>query len=234
MIRMERLNEVAQGLEAALCAEVGGTVVTKEDSTLHRVIATSFDGVITGMDKIRELSGYLSFSVPDTGLPDGNQYLSDFATTIGTEIAMPREWRKPESAASRLIILPHEAVHVRQHRMGVDAGWWPNKVSHSVLYLCSVATDDAAEYLGKVEADAYATSECVSVWLGRQIRPIDHIVSSLRKHYALSMVGQQTAEGVLLSHYSTIADGGVPNLSVCRFTMNWLNTNAPDLRGQLG
>ena len=42
MIAHERLQEVADGLQAAIEKEFGCTFVVKEEQTLHRVIADAF------------------------------------------------------------------------------------------------------------------------------------------------------------------------------------------------
>jgi len=234
VIPAARLEEVAAQLEAALCAELGATVVTKRESFGHRGIAFAFDAVAAGASKLFELATLVSINPPLFGLPSGAQYLDDYATTIATEIALPAAWRAPAGAVTRLIVEPHEGVHVEQHKRGVEAGWWPRKVGHSVLYLCSIATDDAAEYLGHVEADAYATTECVRAWLtGGPRRPIAEIVDSRRRHYALRPAGAAVAEATLRSHYATMDDGGVPPVTVCRWTIAWLDEHAPDLRGQV-
>lgn len=232
MIAVERLTEVADALEAALCKEFGAKVITKEDSGLHRTIALAFDAAEMGRAKAAELASFISLDLPALGLPSGASYLSDFGTTIGEDVALPLSWRMTDPAR-RLIVLPHEVTHVTQHQRGVDAGWWPRKVSHSALYLCSVATDDAAEYLGKVEGDAYAVSADVERWLTRKRRPIESVVDSLRRQYALRPAGAAAAAAVLTSHYATQDDGGVSNVTVGRFTIGWLDAHAADLRGNV-
>nr|MBK7066872.1 hypothetical protein [Deltaproteobacteria bacterium] len=161
MIAHERLQEVADGLQAAIEKEFGCTFVVKEEQTLHRVIADAFDVVGDGVDKVRELASYLSLDVPKIGLPTGAAYLSEFGTTIGSRIALPRIWYTPEKALTRILVGPHEGGHVGQDKAGVDAGWWPRSTTHTALYLCSIATKDAAEYLGKIESDQYATTEAL-------------------------------------------------------------------------
>lgn len=227
----ERLNDVATQLEAALCAHFDAEVITKEDSGLHQNIAAAFDAAEGARDKVAELASFISFDVPKLGLPTGAEYLSSYGTTIGGTVALPRSWRAPDHAITRLIVLPHEVGHVDQHQRGVDAGWWPKAVSHSVLYLCSVATDDAAEYLGHVEADQYGTSEAVSRWLGAAPRPLAGIVDELRRHYAIRPAGADVAEATLRSHYATMEDGGMPNVRSARFTLDWLEAHAADLKG---
>lgn len=236
MIAQERLVEVADGLEAYLCKELGAEVVDKDTSPTHQLAARAFDAARTGHGAVRELASLISLDVPKLGLPTGAEYLENFATTIGTTIALPRSTRTPEKALTRILLLPHEGTHVDQHNRGVNAGWWPKAVSHSVLYAASIAASiaggDGAEYLGHVEADAYAVTEAIRGWLGGGRRSIADIVDSLRRHYALVGVGVDVAENNLLSHYATMDDGGIPNVRVCRLSIDWLETHAPDLKGK--
>ncbi len=231
MIAPERIAGVAEGLEAYLCAELDASVVDKDTSPIHQGAARAFDAARTAHGAVRELASLLSLDVPELGLPTGDEYLTRFATTIGRTIALPRAMRTPEEALTRILLLPHEAVHVDQHARGVDAGWWPKVTSHSVLYLASIAGGDGAEYLGHVEADAYATTEAVRVWLGGGRRAIADVTASLRRHYALAGVGVNVAENTLLSHFATMDDGGIPNVRVCRMSIEWLETHAADLKG---
>lgn len=234
MIPADRLAQVTSQLEAALCDRFNATIVTKEAAALHLAVAEALDVATSVVDKVGELASFVSLDPPKLGLPTGAEYLNDFGTTIASTVALPRRWRTEASyVVTRLLVVPHEIVHVTQHQRGVDAGWWPDAVGHSVLYLCSVATDDAAEYLGKVEADAYATTEAVRGWLSGKRRPLAEIVDSLRRHYALRPAGAVVAEADLRTHYATLDDGGVPNVTVCRWTLAWLEANAADLKGQV-
>lgn len=229
-ISEERLVEVVQGLTEALNQVCPATVVDKEDSALHKAIGGAFTLARGTAEDIKSLAAHLSIDVPELGLPTGEQYMSNFATTIGTEIAIPRAW----NSVQRLVTLPHEWTHVFQHVRGVDAGWWPRSVSHSVLYLASFTTADAAEYLGHVEGDAYAVTECVRHFLsGGKLRPIGEVSNSLRKHYALMREGVIVAEQTLLSHYRTMEDGGIPNVTAARIAMDYLTEEAGDLQGQV-
>lgn len=233
MIAPERIDEVAAGLEEYLCAELGAEVIDKDTSTLHQLAADAFDAARTGANAVRELGSLLSIDVPKVGLPTGREYLENFATTIGRTMAVPKQWRGPGTGALRIKLVPHESIHVDQHIRGVNAGWWPNSVSHSVLYLASITGGDAAEYLGHVEADAYATTEALRVWLGGERRAIGDITDSLRRHYALAGVGVIVASATLLSHYRTMDTGGIPNVTYCRKSIDWLEDNAPDLKGRV-
>lgn len=233
MIPAARLVEVADALERDLCAHLGCTVVAKDDSALHRAIAAAFDGVDLGEAKLRELATFVHFDPPRLALPTGEEYLTEFTTTIGDTIAVPRAWRDPARVVERLITPIHEGVHVEQHQDGVNAGWWPKAVSHSVLYLASAATDDASEYLGKVEADAYAVGEYVARWLGLPPRATEDVIGSLTHSYAIRPAGAVTASLVLRSHYATMATGGLPNVRLARWARDWYTANAPDLAGAL-
>lgn len=231
MIPQERIVEVAHAFEAHLCRELDGTVVTKELDLVHQAIARAFDEVDKAEDRIRGLATYIDIDVPELGLPTGAEYLSRFVTTIGSRVALPKAWRADDYAADRIPILAHEFTHVTQHHKGVDAEWWPKSVSHSVLYLASIATDDAAEYLGKVETDAAGAEAAVDAWMGRPLRPIDDRVASLRRSYAIRPAGAVVAEQVLRSHYATIVAGGVPNVKAARVSLEWLRAHAADLEG---
>lgn len=229
-ISEERLTEVVQGLTEALNRVCPASVVDKEDSALHKAIGSAFTLARNTADDVKSLAAHLSIDVPTLGLPTGEQYMSNFATTIGTEIAIPRAW----TPTQRLVTLSHEWTHVFQHTRGVDAGWWPKSVSHSVLYLASFTTADAAEYLGHVEGDAYAVTECVRHFLsGGKLRPIEDISASLHKHYALMNEGMIVAEQTLRSHYRTMEDEGVPNVTAARIAMDYLREEAEDLQGQV-
>lgn len=228
----DRIAAVADALEAHLCRTFNATVVTKEDSFVHQKIADVFELARVGAAAVDEAASFLSLDPPKLGLPSGEKYLSDFGTTIGPVIALPKAWRAPDRAVTRLLVVPHEVCHVDQYRRGVDAGWWPKATSHSVLYLASVAGDDAAEYLGHVEGDAYAVGESVRAWLtGGQLRPVEDIVASLRAHYAARPAALDVATATLRTHYETIADGGRPNVRVAGVTLAWLEEHAADLKG---
>ena len=225
-----RLNDALAGPIQALNKDMPGSIVDKNLSIVHRGIAAGFDLGRNTVEDIRALAAHLSIDIPKLRLLTGEEYLHNFATTIGTQIAIPEEW----TVEQRLLTVPHEWVHIYQHKRGVDAGWWPKVTSHSVLYLCSYTTKDAAEYLGKVEADAYATTECVRQFLyGGGLRPIEDISTSLREHYALMSEGTIVAEQVLVSHYKTMQDGGIPNVTGCRVSMEYLNSKCKDLQGSL-
>jgi hypothetical protein len=134
-------------LREALNAEQPADVVVKEDSALHNAIAAGFKAVAS----VKEIASFLSIDLP-VNLPSGPEYLSQFGTTIGSSIALPRAWHEPEEVATRLLVLPHEWQHVKQYRDGVAAGWWPKAVSHSVLYLAGVVVKSAPSARGEHRA----------------------------------------------------------------------------------
>lgn len=235
VITSERLVQVAEQLEAALVAEFDVTFVVKDTAPVHLAIAEAFDAGHLAADKVATLASFLSLDPPELNLPSGAEYLTDFATTLGDVVGMPRRWRTdPTRVVTRLLVGPHEVVHGDQHHRGVDAGLWPKVTSHSVLYASSIASDQGAEYVGHVEGDGYGTTEALRAWLnGGTRRPIESVVDSLRRHYALRPAGADVAEATLRSHYATMDDGGIPNVRVCRFTLAWLEANAADLKGQV-
>ena len=144
MIPTARLQDVAAAFESALSAHFQCSFTPKDESTLHLAIADAFDVVSMGQAKAQELATLVHLDLPRLALPTGDDYLGEFTTTIANTVATPRNWTAPDNAADRIATGAHEVVHVTQHQKGVDAGWWPKVGSHSVLYLCSVATDDAA------------------------------------------------------------------------------------------
>lgn len=225
-----RLLDLESELRAALAAEQPADVVVKEDSVLHKAIASGFGVVVT----VKEVASLVSLDLP-VNTPTGPEYLSNFGTTIGSSIALPRAWHEPEEVATRLLVLPHEWQHVKQYRDGVAAGWWPRAVSHSALYLAGVVakTDDGAEYVGKVEADGYAVTEYVRAFLYGSTRPVEEVVTSLRHHYNLATGGSTTAEALLRSHLRDIVEEGeAPNCWAARVCSEVFSRHA-DLRGTL-
>lgn len=231
----ERLQEVADGLQAALVQEFGCRFVVKQESSLHQIIARLFTAATGAVADVRELASYLSLDVPALGLPTGEQYLADFATTVHDQVALPASWYTPAKARTRILTAPHEAGHWGQDKAGVDAGWWPRSTTHTALYLASIASKDGAEYVGKIEGDQYATTEAVAAWLGGPggRRSIESIQENLRRHYALMAAGVDMAGGVLRTHYATMDAGGVPNVRSARVAIDWLETHAGDIKGRV-
>ena len=224
MIAPERLEEVARGLRAECERASGAFYMEKGDALLHKTIAHA----LSLASDVRSVAQLFGVDIP-LRAPDGDAYLSHFATTIGTQVAVPRGW----SAVDRMMVDPHEAQHVLQHKHGVDAGWWPRITTHSVLYLAGVVAHTAAgeEYVGKVEGDAYATTQTVRAFLTGYPAPLADCLRPLVESYNLLGVGAQMAESVLRSHYATIAAGLVPPVTMAVVANDWLETHAADLKG---
>lgn len=223
------LLELDTELQRALRAEQPAEVIAKEDSPVHNAIAAGL-GVVTS---VKEAASLISLDLP-VNVPSGRMYLSAFATTLGSTIALPSKCLAPEDVVTRLLVLPHEWQHVKQFRDGVAAGWWPKAVSHSVLYLAGVVAKapGAAEYVGKVEADAYAVTEYVRAFLYGAPRPVEETGASLRHHYNLAVGGCTTAEALLRSHYQDIAEGDAPNCWAARICSEVFSRHE-ELRGIL-
>ncbi len=224
MIAAERIEEVAAGLRAACVKESGAAFIAKEDALLHKTIAHA----LSLASDVRSTAQLFGVDIP-LRAPNGDEYLTRFATTIGSQVAVPRAW----SALDRLMVDAHECQHVLQYRHGVDAGWWPRITTHSVLYLAGVVAHSAAgeEYVGKVEGDAYAVTQSIRAYLTGHPAPLADCLRPLVESYNLLGVGAQMAESVLRSHYATIAAGLVPNVTMAVLAHDWLETHAADLKG---
>jgi hypothetical protein len=231
MIPQERIVEVAHAFEAHLSRELKGQVVTKELDLVHQGIAKLFDVADDAEDRVRNLATYIHMDVPELGLPTGTEYLSRFGTTIGERVALPKAWRADDYAENRFDILTHEFCHVTQYHRGVDAGWWPKVVSHSVLYLTAALKDDASEYLGHVEGDAAGAGAAIDKWMGRPLRAIPGLVQTFRRSYAIRPAGAVVAEQTLRTHYRALEVGGQPNVKAARVALEWLRANAPEFAG---
>lgn len=220
----ERVHEVATLFSAACVKEVGGRRVSKNGHPLHMGVAGALD--IIG--SVKEVALSFGIDIP-LAAPSGEDYKKDFATTIGNEIAIPDEW----DDVSCILAMPHECLHVRQHKKGVDSWGLPKITTHSILYLLGVIFHDAAgeEYVGKVEGDAYAVSQVVRKFLTGRAEDLPTAVAPLIQSYNLLNVGPATARGILASHLATMDTGLVPNVSMAQFAWDWLNTNAADLKG---
>ena len=224
---LDELEAVDLGLEGVLRAEEPAAVVVKEDAELHRAIAKALDAG----ELAQEFAAYLSLDLP-LSAPSGKEYMEGFVTTIGRSIALPRADFARERVGARILTKPHEWQHVRQHAKGVAAGWWPEAVSHSVLYLAGVLRrEEGAEYVGKVEGDAYAVTEFLRFWFTGAARPQEYVADLLARQYNLIGIGTDVARGVLLPHYRSILRGEAPNVWAARLAGEFLDTNFPHLRG---
>jgi hypothetical protein len=151
---LDRLDPVKVELLIAHLAEhFRGKVLPKEDSTVMRGVAEAFD------------VGRLLGIVP--GVPGGDVFLRDYATTIGPFVFIPRAW----TPRQRLLVVLHELCHVVQ--------FWSAPWGFPVLYLSQ------PEARAAFEAQAYrAEPEAIYVLEGRTYA----IDTSINK--TLSIIGQ--------------------------------------------
>lgn len=228
MTPVAELEAVAVELRTRLSEATGAEFVTKDTHLPSLAVAQALD---VGHDVKATVE---RFGVDLSGLrfPTGSSFLRDFATTYARTVATPSHWSELE----RLLVDPHEAQHVVQHNEGVDAGWWPRDASHSVLYLAGVVARTAAGsvYVGKVEGDGYAVTQAMRVWLTGRPRPLSEVIEQLAASYNLLQLGTATAEGVLRSHYATMRNGLVPNITCAKIATDLLNERVPHLRGRFG
>lgn len=171
---LDRLDPVKVELLIAHLAEhFRGKVLPKEDSTVMRGVAEAFD------------VGRLLGIVP--GVPGGDVFLRDYATTIGPFVFIPRAW----TPRQRLLVVLHELCHVVQ--------FWSAPWGFPVLYLSQ------PEARAAFEAQAYrAEPEAIYVLEGRTngYTP-ENTVAGLTQGYNLSdrdvMLAQDMSDVALTS-----------------------------------
>ena len=199
---MSDLATAAQALQAHLTAQFGFTVHDKETSTLMKAI--SF-----GMDVGSAFS---------SGLPKGDDFMTRFATTVGTEVFLPKSIR--ENPLSVLEVVTHEAQHVVQfNATNIEFAWF---------YL----TDPVAR--AQFEADAYASGIAVRCWLTGQppTESIPWVLDTLVKSYHLKAEDRVYAETALKSHMASLS-AGVVTTSAAATALDFLNLKYPGLKGSV-
>lgn len=216
-----RLDEAAHRVWQVLSAECGASLVEKEKSLVHQQVSLLFDAV----SKAKELTSYLSFDLP-VNLPTGSEYLSNFATTLVSVIAVPGAWLAPGKAFTRLVVLPHECQHVRQaHQKYGSAGPLGAVANFSILYVSS------GEERASIEADAYAVSETVQRWLTGKPGDLNRTLESLRRNYAIDEDAGKLAAEILGSHWDTIDALGCAPVWAAKRTIEILEAEFSDLKG---
>jgi hypothetical protein len=199
---MSDLATAAQALQAHLTAQFGFTVHDKETSTLMKAI--SF-----GMDVGSAFS---------SGLPKGDDFMTRFATTVGTEVFLPKSIR--DNPLSVLEVVTHEAQHVVQfNATNVEFAWF---------YL----TDPVAR--AQFEADAYASGIAVRGWLTGQppTESIPWVLDTLVKSYHLKAEDRVYAETALKSHMASLS-AGVVTTRAAATALDFLNLKYPHLKGSV-
>lgn len=177
---LDRLDDAkTDQLIAHLCARFRGKVFDKEDSEVMRGVAIAFD--------VDALLGIVK------GLPMGKDFLTNYATTIGPFIFIPKHWTRRQ----KLLVVLHELVHVIQ--------FWAAAVEFVVLYL------KEKEYRAAKEAQAYRTEpEAIYVLEGRTdgYTP-ESTVMGLTQGYALDGPAVTLAEDMSDVGLTSIANGVV-------------------------
>lgn len=226
-----RLIEVEAGLSGHLCDVTGGSYSDRTTNPVHIKIA---QGLGIAHDLKATLAA-LGINAP-LQAPSKDAYLNgDWTTTISTDIAEPHDIMLPAKVLHRLYSRPHEHGHVEQYKEAVKQGIIPAKVSFPLLYLAGVVFHAQAgeAFVGKVEADQYATSSFVKKWFSGVLDPANLTIRPLIESYNLLNIGSVVAQQIFLSHHDTMSEDGVPNVHICKVTADYLEANARDLKGRI-
>lgn len=201
---MTDLKKVADAFSAHMCGKFGASVHAKEDAFEMKAVAW-------GMDLGRE------FGV--SGLASSADFMTNFTTTIGTNVYMPKSHR--ENPAVFIEVFTHECQHVTQfEESGIEFSW---------LYLAE------AEARVRYEADAYAAGTAVIQWMTGEAVSLDsmsNIVKSLVESYHLRQADAELAEDMFRSHLASLKNGIVMSVAA-REAIAFLNANFPEVRGTL-
>ena len=175
--------------------------------SLPKEASELMDGIQYGLD----LGSRLGVKVPNR-----DEFLR-FTTTIKDRIYVPERVRT--NALALIEIGPHEIKHVCQ--------WAIHGVAFPTLYV----TDGTDR--GQLEADAYATGIAVRKWAtGRVHAPdeVTHVADTLQRAYHVLAEDRSYVEGAMRSHLASIRRD-VINCPVAKFSINWLDTRYPHLKG---
>ena len=186
-----------------MCAHFGASVLPKEEAFEMKAIAW-------GMDLGR------GFGM--SGLASSADFMSQYTTTIGTNIYMPKSHR--DDPFTFIEVLTHECQHVTQFKeSGIEFGW---------LYLAE------AEARVKYEADAYAAGLAIIQWLTGKLtqESTAGVVASLVRGYHLRQADADLAEDMIKSHFVSLKNGMVMS-KAAREAIKFLDANYPGLRGTL-
>jgi len=176
------------------------TVIRKEAAIEMQMLATGFD--------IAKRFG--------AQLPDRQDFLERYATTIGGWIYMPSSF----SPAVQLEVMTHECQHVNQFYrggLGLPGGpgmWW--------LYL--VEPEARARY----EAEALTAGFEVMFACTKQLPDLDAVVAPMEGGYMLGPDHLALIRGLLETNMTSIV-AGTPVTEAAANAIGWLRGNAPEL-----
>lgn len=229
---LSRVLEVNQRLRERLISEMPFTYAVKGESPIMRGIA---HGLGLAND-VKAVAATFGLDIP-LAAPSEEDFLTVFATTLGQTDYKPKAWFEstPLGATASIDTDAHEWGHGWQHKQGVNAGWWPKLTAHSVLYLAGVLFHDKAgeAYVGKVEGDQYGTTAFCRKWFTGTPGSMPAMLRSIRNSYNLLNVGPAVAEGILSSHFGTMGEGLVPNVTAAIIAAEVYAQHAQDLKGRL-
>lgn len=153
------------------------------------------------------------------GVVKRDRFLGHFATTIGSDIFVPRARLKPANAAERfslMKLLTHETTHADDAKRG------------GLQAMIDYADD---EMRAQKEALAYGAGLELEVAITGVLPPLDAIGSSLHGPqcaYALDLKTRAFARGILEQNAVSIANG-VHTSRVAIEMIGWLRAHAPQV-----
>ncbi len=169
----------------------------------NRVTAIEIQAIAASFDVARLVN-------PSIGLPGGQSFMRDFATTLGPVIYYNPELE--DQPATLCEMITHECQHVRQWHTAAtpsqrgDGLPYPSEVAFPILYV----KEEAA--LAQWESDAYAAGESVRVRLTGWMRTPEQVAGLLMESYRVTEKGKALCLSMMLSHQQAIFETGRVNV----------------------
>lgn len=152
------------------------------------------------------------------GIVSHDDFLEHFATTIGHRMYLPFTPGVPKTGWSlwqQIVVITHECQHIVQYdKLGAARFMWQ--------YVRSTAERT------RLEAEAYRCQLELHYWRTGQIMPAKDLAASL-KSYGVTETDLRVAERMITMAAESVKQGAILN-HASRVAIEWLNTNAPELR----
>lgn len=176
---------------------------------IHKQAAVEMQAVAMTLEVMRRFG---------QNVPSADEFLNNFATTVGTLIYLPNGW----SPDDQIEVLAHEFQHVKQftdsHGFDTKGLGLPGGLAMWGLYI----TSDEAR--ARYEVEAYRVGLEVHYYRTGQIPTLDQLAAPLRNSYAISPEQAAFAQD-LLETATTSVTAGLVSTDVGRVTIDWLKAN---------
>ena len=186
-----------QALWAYMTQHFGSSVINKANAVEMKVVSA--------------LLGQL-------GILDQTEFLTNYATTIGTRIYLPFTPGTPITGWDlweQIVVCAHEHQHVYQAQtLGL--------ATYGARYLFSSST--RADY----EAEAYRSAFELGWWHARSM-PDPEAIAELLSGYSVSPTDIEVTAATLRESADSIREGAIVNHAT-EVAIGWLNAHAPALR----